>query len=156
MKLNLNCGEDVRSGYLNIDLSARDLSSDLYRAGDVIELDWVCDDNSADEIIATNVLETFSFNLIENMLKNWAKKLSPKGVLKISVVDLYVISRLFTEVKITIEDFIGHLWGSATPKMSGISRNKLCSMIEQKVGLKITIKRYDGISFYLEAVKHED
>lgn len=157
MKLNLNCGEDVRSGYLNIDLSVRDLSPDLYVSGDVIELDWVCDDNTADEIIAINVLETVSFNLIENMLKNWAKKLSPNGVLKLSIIDLYIVCKLFVEVKITLEDLIGHLWGqNGQVKMSAINRGKLCELIEQKIGLKITLQRYDGIAFYLEAMKNEN
>lgn len=152
-KLNLNCGQDVRNGYLNIDKYQSDLPSDKYQSGNIDSLDWICDDTSVDEIIAINVLETIPFNQIEEVIKNWARKLSPGGTIKLSIIDLYIIAKLFVEAKISTQDFIGHLWGNNNQtKFSAINSSDLCVLLD-RVGLNVTVKRYDGISFYLEATK---
>lgn len=76
--LNLGCGLDVREGFVNIDLFSDD-SRVVY--GDVRNLQLP--DNSADGIIASDILEHFSHRETQNVLREWARVLKPHGELVI-------------------------------------------------------------------------
>lgn len=74
MFLNLGCGNDIREGFVNIDL----FSSDPRVVGmDIRSLGLV--DNSADMILASDILEHFSHREIDSVLKEWARVLKPGG-----------------------------------------------------------------------------
>lgn len=74
--LNLGCGRDVRDNFINIDL----FSDDARVVGmDIRHLDLP--DNSADGIIASDVLEHFSHREVDAVLKEWARVLKPGGEL---------------------------------------------------------------------------
>lgn len=74
--LNLGCGNDVRPGFVNIDL----FSDDPGVVGmDVRQLDLP--DNCADGIIASDILEHFSHREVDAVLREWARVLKPGGEL---------------------------------------------------------------------------
>ncbi|MCX8054944.1 MAG: methyltransferase domain-containing protein, partial [Ignavibacteria bacterium] len=74
--LNLGCGKDIRNGFINIDLFSDDPSV-VY--GDVRKLELP--DNSADLILASDILEHFSHRETQNILNEWARVLKPGGEL---------------------------------------------------------------------------
>lgn len=76
LMLNLGCGNDIRSGYVNIDLFSSDPSvvrMDIRR----LELE----DSSADSILASDILEHFSHRETTAILQEWARVLKPGGEL---------------------------------------------------------------------------
>lgn len=74
--LNLGCGNDIRPGFVNIDL----FSDDPGVVGmDVRRLDLP--DNCADGIIASDILEHFSHREVDAVLREWARVLKPGGEL---------------------------------------------------------------------------
>jgi predicted SAM-dependent methyltransferase len=83
-KLNLGCGTDIKTDFLNLDIRPLD------------GVDIVCDiqnlyfikDNSVEELLAYDVLEHFTFLRTSEILKHWISKLAPKGTIIIRVPDL--------------------------------------------------------------------
>ncbi|MDQ1265895.1 MAG: hypothetical protein QG635_1047 [Bacteroidota bacterium] len=81
--LNLGCGNDLREGFLNIDLFSKDprvIFMDIRR----LELP----DSCADLILASDILEHFSHREIDSILKEWARALKPDGELIIRCPNL--------------------------------------------------------------------
>lgn len=76
--LNLGCGKDVREDFVNVDLFSNDAS---VVAMDIRKLNIA--PNSADYILASDVLEHFSHRETDQILKEWARVLKPGGVLEI-------------------------------------------------------------------------
>lgn len=74
--LNLGCGNDIREGFVNIDLFSND-SRVVF--GDIRKLELP--DNSADLILASDVLEHFSHRETQAILDEWARVLKHNGEL---------------------------------------------------------------------------
>jgi len=72
--LNLGCGNDVREGFLNIDLYS-DNPNVIYM--DIRSLSLP--DNCADLILASDILEHFSHRDTEKILEEWTRVLKPNG-----------------------------------------------------------------------------
>lgn len=85
LKLNLGCGFDKRDGYLNIDIRT-DVGADVVMNLDNIPYPFA--DNSAEEVIAKDILEHFSFRDIERMIRELHRILKSGGKLVIQTPDL--------------------------------------------------------------------
>lgn len=72
--LNLGCGKDVREGFINIDLFSDDPRVVFM---DIRKLEF--EDNSADLILASDILEHFSHREVEQVLAEWVRVLKPNG-----------------------------------------------------------------------------
>ena len=80
-KLNLGCGKDIKSGYINID----------FRKGDGVDLvhdlmkPLPFDDESCTDIMAHDILEHFGFRDTERILADWIRTLGTGGCLDLVV-----------------------------------------------------------------------
>ncbi len=92
--LNLGCGEDVREGFLNIDLYGGDPR--VVRM-DVRKLEL--SDESAELILASDILEHFSHRQTDLILKEWARVLKPNGNLIIRCPSLKLQMKAYMEGK---------------------------------------------------------
>ncbi len=79
--MNLGCGSDLLSGYLNIDLhrpekSRNGISIDEFefRLGDVSDLSFISDE-SCEEIRAKDILDHIIYKNLAVVIKEWIKKL---------------------------------------------------------------------------------
>lgn len=86
-KLNLGCGSDLLSGYLNIDLhrpekSRSGISVDEFEfyLGDVSDLSFIADE-SCEEIRAKDILDHIIYKNLAVVIKEWIKKLKQGGIL---------------------------------------------------------------------------
>ncbi|MCS7367354.1 MAG: methyltransferase domain-containing protein [archaeon YNP-WB-062] len=91
MKLNLGCGDDVKAGYINVDIRKTkpnvlmlDLEKDLLK---------VFPDNSVEEIIAKDVIEHVSWRRVEDLLRDIHRVLKSNGRIYIQVPDLEAIAK---------------------------------------------------------------
>jgi glycosyltransferase involved in cell wall biosynthesis len=88
--LNLGCGLDVREGFVNIDL----YSDDPRVVGiDVRQL--ALPDNCADGIIASDILEHFSHQEVETVLREWARVLKPGAELALRCPSLRLQAKAY-------------------------------------------------------------
>lgn len=83
-RLNLGAGNDVRSGYENLDI--RDIPGVIQR--DVSDRESMMVFAGAEEILAYDILEHFDRQTSHDCLKLWADLLMVGGVLKIRCPDL--------------------------------------------------------------------
>lgn len=156
MKFNLGCGDDIRSGYINIDkVHGAQIPEDLYRQGDITSLDWLAEDGSVDEIIALDCLEYLPVAKIHGALNNWANKLSKDGTLKILVPDCFAVSQAFVQGQFDLREYLQIIFGTqdnGDNRMSAIDTFSLVKCLED-ASLTITVKRYEGVAIYVEATK---
>ncbi|PHM09240.1 class I SAM-dependent methyltransferase [Nostoc sp. 'Peltigera malacea cyanobiont' DB3992] len=91
-KLNLGCGFDIRSAYLNVDFQDfhnPDLVADI-RKLDMLPSEFY------EEIIAQDCLEHFPRLDTEPALAEWSRLLKSGGILKLRVPDLIGLLKLFS------------------------------------------------------------
>jgi predicted SAM-dependent methyltransferase len=92
MKINIGSGALALDGYINLD---RKMGGEAYPLrlpdGSTIA------DGSCDVIRASHVLEHFPHALILEVIKHWATKLKPGGVLKIAVPDFDWIAQAYLD-----------------------------------------------------------
>ncbi len=156
MKLNLGCGNDIRSGYINVDrMPQGQAPPDTYRQGDISSLDWLTEDATVEEIVALDCLEYLPTNLVKQALINWAQKLSPGGILKILVPDCHAIAKSFAQGQFSLQEYSKMVLGTQEGndnRLAVIDAATLMSTL-QEIGLTISLKRYEGVAIYVEAIK---
>lgn len=83
VKLNLGCGDDIRPGYVNVDKFPQ---NDSVVQADLPVLPF--EDNSADEVVLSHVLEHFGYREGETLCREIVRVLRPGGVALIEVPDI--------------------------------------------------------------------
>tara|TARA_R110000744_G_scaffold988_5_gene3628 strand:+ start:2178 stop:2717 length:540 start_codon:yes stop_codon:yes gene_type:complete len=76
---------------------------------DILDLPY--SDNSIDLIYTSHVIEYFNREEIIPIIKEWKSKLKPGGILRLAVPNFEVITKLYLESKIPLNNFIGPLYG---------------------------------------------
>lgn len=156
MRINLKCGNDIRIGYINVDKHQTNQGqNNIYKQGDISNLDWLTENDTVEEILALDCLQYLRTDTIPKGIDNWYRKLSSGGILKILVPDCYAVSEAFVQGQINMDEYSQITFGVSNDndsRLSMIDRTILFDMLE-KSGLTITLKRYEGISIYVEAIK---
>jgi len=91
MKLNLCCGDDVRDGYINIDI--RKTKQNVLMLDLEKELLKPFPSNSVEEIIAKDCIEHVSWRRVEDLLRDIHRVLKCDGRVYIQVPDLEAIAK---------------------------------------------------------------
>lgn len=153
MKLNIKCGNDIRNGYVNIDNDTT-VGGNNVQHGGIESVDWICEDQQAEEIVAVNALRYIQTDQLEQALQNWCAKLGEGGKIVIQDMDLHLISKAFSNDQIDQADFSKMLFGTQPhmPCRSGIDLRSVISRLTS-LGMTVTNKRFDGMSFIVEACK---
>jgi SAM-dependent methyltransferase len=101
MKLNLGCAQDIRDGYINIDVNPID---DRVTRGDVRDLPFI-ETNSVDEIIARDVIEHMPLVEAKNAILEWKRILKCGGKIYLQSIDIIAQIKALTTGVWKIEDF---------------------------------------------------
>ncbi len=91
MKLHLGCGKRNFPGFVNVDLADYPHIDHRRSVEDLSNFD----DQSADLIYASHVLEYFSFSAVPKVLKEWRRVLKPGGQLKLAVPDFENLAKAY-------------------------------------------------------------
>lgn len=154
IKLNLGCSENIREGYINVDIRFL-LGIDLQ--ADVCALPFR--DESVDEILALDIYEHISYLKSQDLLKHWADKLKKGGLLTIQAPCLDKIIEYFLAVKDLkmIETGIACLFGGQDYKENThltICQTALMKNYLKKAGIKNTINAsFDGVNIIWRCIK---
>lgn len=109
MKLNLACGDDIREGYLNIDLY-NDKAEMKYDVLNMLQFE----DNIAEEILSYHIIEHFDVITADSALAEWYRLLKPGGIFKIETPDLWHTCKAFIEWPNEFKSFLyGHMFAKA-------------------------------------------
>jgi predicted SAM-dependent methyltransferase len=102
-KLNLGCADDLKEGYINIDLHPEDYPQ--YK-GKILGADALClpfYNNSIDEIYASHLIEHFHYTQIPTAFAEWYRILRLGGKLIIIVPDMDIIAQQWTISPMSIQ-----------------------------------------------------
>jgi len=155
-RLNIGCGNDIRHGYLNVDkMPQGNISLESYRQGDMKSLDWLTEDGTVEEIIALDCLEYLPHTVVRQALHNWAQKLCSGGILKILVPDCHAIAKSFYQGQFNLQEYSQMIFGTQIHDDNRASVIDAITLIDilKEVGLTISLKRYEGVAVYVEAIK---
>jgi ubiquinone/menaquinone biosynthesis C-methylase UbiE len=146
LKLNLGCGSDYLSGWVNIDAYA-DARVD-YRY-DIKKLPY--DDNSVDEIRVYHVIEHMDFHEGNASLREWYRALKPGGRLHLETPDFLASCQEFVNANEEYRVFLyGHFFSEAW--IPGQIHKFLFTEIQLKTQLQwvgfTNIKRLEADSHY--------
>jgi hypothetical protein len=155
MKVNIlfDNPKEIRSGYLNIDPFCSENDNKLVRRDDIKNLTCV-DDAECEEIQAIDVLDYFSGQDTLKMLESWVKKLSHNSLFVIQFTDMYLLNKAILSRNLTLEEANELMHGKQTKgwltRRSTLSAEYMSRLLE-KLGLKITLKRINGIKVIIKA-----
>lgn len=93
VKVHLGCGRCHIAGYYHVDIAP---FPHVDRVAPIDRLPWL-DDDCADLIYASHVLEHFSRSEIHSVLREWWRVLKPGGLLRLAVPDFSACAKLYYE-----------------------------------------------------------
>lgn len=132
--MRINLGDEQKTGYENL--------------SDVRNLE-LCD-AEATEILALDVIDHISVAEVNVTLDHWVSKLRMGGKLIVGGVDAFSVAKAFSVYQISIDEYNELVHGGDKPRLVSLTMGGLTSYFEQKHGLKIIKKRYDGFSYLIE------
>lgn len=150
MKINLGCGNDIRIGYVNID---KKKTHPTVIVDDFMVLGGM-PANSAEEVIATNILGQIPLDKLLQTIKLWASKLKPGGRLYIESLDSNILGNLLSFDNINMNDANKMLYGEGEDK--NVALYNLTILNDAIINEKFSIKQkgYNGTNFYVDAIKN--
>jgi predicted SAM-dependent methyltransferase len=104
--LHVGCGKRHIPGFVHVDQVA---FPHVDHVCDIRNLDMFAD-GSASLLYACQVIEYFDREEVPRVLREWRRVLAPGGVLRLSVPDFAVMTRLYT-AGLPLEWFLGTLYG---------------------------------------------
>ena len=158
MRLNLGClTETVRKqGYINIDdIPSTEENKDIYKQGSFESLDWLCENETVEEIIIKDSIGRIPLDALEGVLQNCAQKLQPGGILKIITPVEHLVAQMFFQEQMSLVEYQRVVLGTQYNNIQMRSLLDIPTLIGflEQAGLSVILKRYDGLCLYVEAVK---
>lgn len=161
MKLNLGCGDDIKKGYINIDV--RRTKPEVLQIDLEKELLRFFPDESADEIIAKDFIEHLSWRVVGDFLRDCFRVLKKGGKLFIQCPDLEVIAnQIILNPDFKYNELEGYkaisfwIYGeqnySENTHKSGFTKPTIKKLLEQ-VGFTVTSLTNGGTNLLCEAIK---
>jgi hypothetical protein len=150
MRLNLNCGDDIIFGYVNIDAH---VNHPQVQRGDFRDLRTLnIEDGSITEIVAKNTIRNVDINSLAGVLHQWCDLLEPGGELYIVDNDITLLGNHAGLDEVEIEEINGLLFsGRETPR--GVYNLATIENALRKLGLTLLEKGYTGYQFFIRAKK---
>lgn len=109
IRLDVGCGTNIHAGYTHMDIKS---NNHIEIIGDCRKLPFP--DNSIEEILASHIIEHFSYTEIVGVLKEWYRALQLKGQLIIKCPDLDFLCRAYVSGHHTPEQILVYLYGAFT------------------------------------------
>ena len=106
MKINIGCGNrNFGKKWVHID----EADYDHIDSKDILMKEY--ENESAELIYASHLIEYFDRKEIIPILIRWRDVLRPNGILRLSVPNFEIYAKLYAKEKISLDDFLGPLYG---------------------------------------------
>jgi len=131
IKLNLGCGDEMKSGYINIDkyVDKADLRIDVCNLKRF-------EDKTVSEIFASHILQHIPRNLTKDAIREWHRVLKDSGVIKIRVPNFGLYLKQWLNSNSDYRDDLGpcHILGyerEGYPHYNGFTPEKIEMLLTQ-------------------------
>ena len=159
MRLNLGCGENLRPGWLNVDVRPLHPPGAEFLCADLRQLDGQVADRSVSEIAAENVLEFLSWRDVDAALCLLGQKLRPGGAICVQVPDLEALMRGYLDNQLSFGALERGVYGTqahgADVQRSGWTAALLCQRLMM---MGLTVQRVEHLrgQLWARAIREED
>jgi hypothetical protein len=150
MKLNLLWdSSNVLNGFQNIDPFSS--GSDGKIATDLNNLDHVCGDAEARQIIVENVIDYFTFGEAKELISYWKRKLRLQGAIILCGLDAIAVAQMYFLRSISLEEFNKKIYGDHNKHVKKCIYSILdVRNILTSLGLKITKAELTNNTYVVE------
>ena len=165
VRLNLGCGEDLKKGFINIDVNQK---VESVKSIEINDLKNHYKDSSVNEIYAKDVLEHVGLPTATKWIKQWSEILTNNGTITISTPCLDLIIEAYNKNKINEEKlnyllFAGVYWKNGKPywdtkETTIYDWHKVCFSKKQIIKLlvqnnfEIITERFDDIGGHINGL----
>lgn len=159
-RLNLGCGFDKKTGYVNVDFSVMhhpDIVADVLKLGFLPK-------NHYSEIIAQDILEHLPRTSTTRALLHWASLLKKDGILTIRVPDILGVAQMLSDPKnqsierqeVIIQNLFGTQAYTGDFHYTSFTEVTIRHYLEQCGFSIVEFKKLDGWLFEISAAKKRD
>jgi predicted SAM-dependent methyltransferase len=113
-RINVGCGADVREGWLNVDARPIRPDDETFLCCELLTIDRHVDAGCADEVLAQDILEHFSWRDLPALLAQLTRLLRPGGRLVIQSPDLDANLRAYLDQQLDLGETQRLLYGDQT------------------------------------------
>lgn len=144
MKINLGCGDDIRDGYINVDINKQLKGVNIIDIKDFAKAYSEQQGTTATEILLLNVAHQFTPNEFAPILADLKKILAPGGSIVITDVDYDIIANLLVYKNM---DIIGLNQLLYRPGQRGLFSLTNIIAHAESIGLFVEESYYNGVNF---------
>lgn len=142
MKINLECGNVLLNGYLNVTSIPLQLDDNAKNIDIIMgrydQLDPILKNTVAEEIIFNPPINKVEPNKLPEVLLHWRQYLQPNGILKIFLIDIRRISNYIRRGTLDLQQIHNYVLGQSNEYRSVIDTRTMKDLLE-KLGFKIEI-----------------
>ena len=146
IRLNLGCGDDIRKGYLNVDLNVS--SPDVVKH-DVCNLQGLVLKNSVSEILASSIIEYIPFDKFPIVIKSWIETLKSGGQIYIESLDYNKFGIMIEFEHVDIGEINKQLYSGQKSIYNVIN----LELLLRQLGMKTITKGFKESKFFIMAEK---
>ena len=158
IKLNLECGYDVRNGYININSKPIELdkipvpSEAKFYTCYYGNLDPIIGDGEVDELVFSEKLNALAYTEVFEVLKHWIKKIKQTGKIFVNFYDIRLIARDLHLHDLALKDAHNRILGENN-KFKMLFDLELLRASSHDLGLDIENVSFDDSVISVELVK---
>ena len=155
-KINLIYGSgDILDTHLNINPFEENPNNTSLVRDDISNLDKYADDAELDELSAIDVIDYLPLNSCEQSLSNWFKKIRIGGKIIIGGIDLFEVSKSFSQYRIDLSEANLLIHGEQSKpylfRKANFTTFGLSEYISQKFGFNVVKKRINDYHMIIES-----
>lgn len=155
MRVNLECGNDIRMGYCNVNNMPVDpklINDEKFVLGNYKNLDELFDDNTVDEIIFNPKLNVVEPEAFVPTIEGWKKKLKIGGRLIIGFTDIRLLSREIHRGNIDLQGVHNLIFGDNN-EYKNVMDLGVCQAVMTDLGFSIDIISPKDFSVSMEMTR---
>lgn len=155
VKLNVGCGENKIDGYVNTDIR-NDTNPDMVI--DLEKIPYPFDNSSVDEILANDIIEHFSYKIVEDIVREWHRILKNDGKLIIKTPDFENIINILKRDGVSFMGSTASLLGYEKKTWMSISHwiyggQDYSQNFHKLIFTKIELKKFlEYIGFWVDSI----
>jgi len=147
-RINVGCGADIREGWLNVDARPVQPDSESFLCCELLKIHRYVEDGCADEVLAQDILEHFSWRDLPTLITRLTALLKPGGRLVVQSPDLDAILDAYRSGALSHEEAQRLLYGDQTYPQN--THRNIWSDAEARrriVGAGLTVERVERTGY---------
>lgn len=158
MKINLECGNVPRNGYVNLHSSAISDMEALhpgikFNIAKPDNLSPITGDDTVEELILNKPINIFKLDELARVLSHWRDKMKVNGVVKINAIDIRRLSEYINNGSVELNEIHGLIFGQPGMTFQSVIDVQKVIEIVTAVGFRIEGYACDKVYMIMTLIK---